>query len=663
MKTVKIFGDMEILTEDHNLIQNNKDNEIRKRVSDIFQNGIVNTATPFPITVNSGDHTKIDIGPGVAYNALGERIEIFSGESVVADTQVATVTVGLYTWPLSLDSSDAQIQAQPIPYSTGNVGISLYPSYAAAVTNYIFIDRVDTLADLNHYDASTDNYTWGDWNSRNTKYSTDQETGIKMYPYKKNGYRIIMEATPTCVAVQANGSYIHNLYPNAVYIGSVKSTGIGLLTSANIDIDNSTIRQKFLQNYKTVGIYVPATTSEATATYNPGSYSDLKAHIAAVGSPSYGGGSGIVSANNPHGQTIYDLGYTGQDMTTHRNEEHTAFIINGSTPVTSNISLLYPVIDGSALTTIHLYMPPGDWGIVSGGKRFSASDIASANSVTTGIWTHTYGTGGNRSVYIYIDNSGKINTDDTVSLAQIIANDYLLICTMDIVGGTGEIVVPGTVNSGVIDRRTFGSISTKNINSGANQQGASLIPVGAIMQFLGVSDGWLELKGQTISYDPSSVLATVTGVQYYDLVQYLRNLPGSPFISVTSTSCAVLPDMRNKFPIGVDAGAVNGSARVLGVGGGSHTISLVAANIPHHAHVTDNPGDHAHRQRYYVDGPTSDHYPGYNYATNEGGTTYNTWPSGAHTHSMVSTNGGTAVSGSSVTTTPPFVPMYFCIKY
>jgi microcystin-dependent protein len=148
-------------------------------------------------------------------------------------------------------------------------------------------------------------------------------------------------------------------------------------------------------------------------------------------------------------------------------------------------------------------------------------------------------------------------------------------------------------------------------------------------------------------------------------VQYLRNL-GSPFISVTSTSCAVLPDMRNKFPIGVDAGGANGSARVVGVGGGSHTISLVAANIPSHTHsgTTGAGGAHHHSITFKQGNDWGNGGNPTNSAVNGFMTVTNTTDESSHVHGISTLSSDPPVgTATTITITNPYVALYFCIKY
>lgn len=94
------------------------------------------------------------------------------------------------------------------------------------------------------------------------------------------------------------------------------------------------------------------------------------------------------------------------------------------------------------------------------------------------------------------------------------------------------------------------------------QTSSNLVPAGAITQFAGASapTGWLLCNGQSVSKSSYSALFNVIGYTYGG--------SGDTFN---------LPDLRDKFPIGKNAGT-------LGSTGGSSTKTLTIANLPAHTH-------------------------------------------------------------------------------
>lgn len=96
------------------------------------------------------------------------------------------------------------------------------------------------------------------------------------------------------------------------------------------------------------------------------------------------------------------------------------------------------------------------------------------------------------------------------------------------------------------------------------QTSSSLVPAGAITQFAGASApaGWLLCSGQAVSRTTYAALFAVIGTTYG---------PGD------GSTTFNLPDLRDKFPIGKNAGT-------LGSTGGSSTKTLTIANLPAHTH-------------------------------------------------------------------------------
>lgn len=94
------------------------------------------------------------------------------------------------------------------------------------------------------------------------------------------------------------------------------------------------------------------------------------------------------------------------------------------------------------------------------------------------------------------------------------------------------------------------------------QTTSALVPSGAIMQFAGsvAPAGWVLCDGRSLSKN--------TFTDLFNAIGYTYGGSGNTFN---------VPDLRDKFPIGKNAGA-------LGSTGGSSTKTLTIANLPAHTH-------------------------------------------------------------------------------
>jgi len=651
MEKINIFGNQEILSNDLNLMQSKKEKEIKNRTIDIYQPGIlylksIDKTGEFKITVNSSDATKIDIGYGIAYNLDGDRLEIFSNESVNYDTSL--------NWSNSVNKQDTQIPPESMPYSSGNIAIPL-KDYGLDVPNFIFIDYVETV----EIDPSDPYYPYGNWNAPNSKYVIDQETNRIKYPYKKNGYKIIVALLADITVI--DGTPRHNLYTKAIYLGKVTANGIGnpILSNDIIYEDVNHIRKYYQHSPLAVKVKNPTDLTDVTVEYSKNKSYSLEDHIKAVGNPD------LITNKNPHGLSIYDLGYTGQDLIGHRNEQHSNHIIAGTAGKNSTLSLLYITLSGAQ--TVRIYNLATDEYAYVKGNRITRSNIISANVMPNDDYQEFIFTSGSTPgiYYFYLDSSGVLNY--TTSLSTIIANNFLLIGSSEWVGSPSYLFkIPNSdpIVQGVLDFRKFGSIGINNLQLGRYYEGDSFGGVvGQIGLFLSIKSGWLECDGSLIDY--------TTNPEYYDLIVYLRSL-GTPFIGPGNTN-AYLPNAKGRFIIGQD-----GVTYTPGLTGGSAT----------HSHTTGNAlGSHSHggatnffdvNHTHYYSGETSD-------VNNRSG-----WYSTGtdihlaiehHTHSFSGTTSG-AISGtvnhqhginsenlthnhtvSTESNIPPFLTLYVCIKY
>jgi len=635
MKEELFITNQEVLIEDLNFIQQSKGTEILNRITDVYQNGInflrsADKTGEFKIIVNGSDTTKIDIGYGTAYNTDGERAEILSSESITYDP---------FPWTNSILKQDVQSPPEDTPYSTGNIHIPL-KDYTLDVVNFIFIDYYQTIEVISGIP---------DWSAPNSKTALDTETAKIKYPYKRNGYRIIVEVLAN-VTVDSDGYVTHNTYAKAVYLGKVTANGPSVvLTTGDIFYSDTTHKRKyFALKELSSRIQTPVDISVVTTDYIKGKKYLLDDHIRAISNPD------LITPNNPHGQTIYDFGYTGADIVVHRSEMHNNGIITSDR--NNVLGALYPIYGIPSSTKIRIYnlLTLVEYAI-SAGNRLDRETIISINSLIIPDYKEfIFSTESVGDYYFYLASNGLI--DKTQSLSLITSNKYLQIAT---------VYWDGSLLATLYDDRVFGSIGSKDIAQGRYYQGQSLVPVGMIAQFLSVLPGWLECNGD--------VKSKIDNPEYEGLIIYLQGL------GFGSGDTASLPNMKGRFPVGADPstnwgwGALNVGA-VGGVSTHTHTLSA-------HTHPigVGSAGGHFHS---IVD--PAGNIIGYGglvgviirdglgrmqvYAPSAGGPSFGTTildytqTVGDHSHGASSSVPSIDATGSA-SNIPPYFPLKFCIKF
>ena len=193
------------------------------------------------------------------------------------------------------------------------------------------------------------------------------------------------------------------------------------------------------------------------------------------------------------------------------------------------------------------------------------------------------------------DNSGVTTVDSAAG-----ANDRLVINPTGAISAAGDVTVGGMTTTNklkVSDTSTFsGSASfessvtvsgtlTANILKDTN--GATIplttitgstTPAGAIMMWSGINDppGWLVCDGRSVQTSLYPALAAL-----------IRGLYGTP----PSDSTFLLPDMRSRFPVGVDTRdtTFDGSNWTsIGRTGGQKSVTLTIDQMPAHTHTYVN---------------------------------------------------------------------------
>ena len=109
------------------------------------------------------------------------------------------------------------------------------------------------------------------------------------------------------------------------------------------------------------------------------------------------------------------------------------------------------------------------------------------------------------------------------------------------------------------------------------------------------------------------------------------------------------PDLRNRFVVGA------GSAYTIGNIGGSANVTLTVEQIPSHTHTAVEDGTHTHSYTQ----PSGSYYSG-EYIQKSGSvssTSATTGSSGAHTHTINATGGGTSHENR-----PPYYALAYIMK-
>jgi len=322
MKRENFQSDQPIFKEDLSLAQSSKEDAIRERLTDLYQTGIVAQSQvlaeprPFNITVNSLDPTRVDIGTGVAYSSVGERIIIndsvnyvnaYDNSSLYYSSGDPTIVNDDPNGPLT-KADDGIDNFIPAPQISGSKSISTYGMVSGTPkANYIFISYLEVV------DTSI--------------FTLQKITNKRLFTTINDGYQIIVipnnntSDSPTAVLTAA-GFTDPSLW---IFIGIVNRipTGAGSIAPGNIIFSSATGGQDLtpvfikIDNVKAIVAAPPV--YPVTSVYSPGQTVTFEEHVRAVG-------VGTVSPNNPHGFSAIDLGLTGKTTESHEQYFHSAGI-------------------------------------------------------------------------------------------------------------------------------------------------------------------------------------------------------------------------------------------------------------------------------------------------------------------------------------------------
>jgi hypothetical protein len=453
------FNRLEITSGTLNRIQDGKDELIIQRLVDaILQPGIAipsgsnardvenafdatTTVPQFTITAVGAD--KVTVGPGVAYDEDGNRIELVSGDVTVFNPNAPLFTVTI------TGVSAIQPAAGPIPYSTGRVSAfdrGAGPPYTTPDTSdgerFVFVryqEVVLTKATPSNHAAATQIATTiaiagGDPDTKKPLTELDEKEGLVYAPHRVDGYEVVIvelagltvpsQGVPNTPVLAADTS--------AVYVGRYTLTA-GIAGSV---ILNDTDRPRHLLRLRPreVGV-VQSDPTKRPATYDLDQAKTLEEHVAALG-------TGVVSPTNPHGLAITDITGGGEEPlnTLYQSEVMGDGIIDPA--VTRNapiptVSALAPNIVNTPAMGFNAYV---QFSVAAGkavyiaGHRVDVTDILGngpvvVNQVTMGFTAETTGT---YVLYLHLDTIAVSTTLEKASTlpANTATNFYFPLVTV-----------------------------------------------------------------------------------------------------------------------------------------------------------------------------------------------------------------------------------------
>lgn len=195
-------------------------------------------------------------------------------------------------------------------------------------------------------------------------------------------------------------------------------------------------------------------------------------------------------------------------------------------------------------------------------------------------------------------------------------------------------------------------------------------PPGVILPFAGstVPPGWLLCNGEEVSQLLYPTLFSVIGFSFLD----------ASLVSDNGTELFALPDLRGRFPLGLDnmggtsANRVSGlSAEELGNASGSEDVTIRKIHIPNHEHDLRAPnGDQFYALNDLPKGPNSDPSAivydaptgtGAGQALGSSGGVLGGGPSGNGSWNEITENGNTEEVGSNLNVMNPFLSINYII--
>jgi hypothetical protein len=323
-RQVAPFNRLEVTSGVLSRIQAGKDELIINRLVDsILQPGIAipagsnardvekafdATATVPQFTIVAAGADKVTVGPGVAYDVNGNRIELVSGDATVFNPNAPLFTATI------TGVSAIQPAAGPIPYSTGRVTAfdrGAGPPYttpdATDGARFVFVryrEVVLTKATPSNHAAATQiaitiAIATGDPDTKKPLTELDEKEGLIYAPHRVDGYEVVIVklAGLTVPSQSVPNTPILAADTTAVYVGRYTITGGVAGTVVLNDTDRP--RRLLRLRPRETGV-VQSDPAKRPASYDLDQAKTLEEHVSALG-------TGVVSPANPHGLAIGDI--------------------------------------------------------------------------------------------------------------------------------------------------------------------------------------------------------------------------------------------------------------------------------------------------------------------------------------------------------------------
>lgn len=469
MKGENFYPAEEVVIENLDNLEDSLRQASQERSTDIQKYGIVHTpgtvlyndisttfSDEFPVTINLGDPTRVDVGAGIAYNIVGERV-ILPPNAIVAFSAYDT-SVGFTN---SINKTDAQ--SVPTPQSTGNQAIPL-PATAPG-TSYLWIDYLQTI-DI-------------------TEFTNDPTTGNKQYTRRTDGYQI--RATTTNTPPTAD----------SLLLASVGTDSFGNVIGSSISY---TGRVFSLQQQNTISITTGLSArTDQTTTYTYNTTTTLDKHIKAIGAAD-------PTPNNPHGLSPADIPgltallVTGEPQNVLYQKENTGAGVLSSTQLgfsianaiaTINVSLTprsETGFDNTSPSAPQLFVAPlqaGEAFYLTGNRYDNTTPVANgiANSLLPAVSSQGSPSSVaptalfNWTINFLGVSAGTYNVGIEVVSIGGTPNLQLVALTTTLPVGTFKIATVsfnGTNLSAVVDARTFGTISSASVQAADGTTGQNI---------------------------------------------------------------------------------------------------------------------------------------------------------------------------------------------
>lgn len=488
MKRSKFTDGIEVHQEDLNNIETTKSDAITERQKSFTQSG---SRKGLLVTPNSLVPSHIDIGKadagGIGYCANGERIKV---EGAILDLQLASETMGVYNFVTLVYT---EIESN---YKMHESNGSVYPtrvteSYEISIlieTDYnnltldeqenrivvgivcangpgaaLSADRIQTSLDLKSIVTSTVLDIDGVWILRFSD-TTIRGTAYFNYVYS-GGQRTLQYTAPgdgagygTVVTLVGDGDYL--LYSgNTNYWIRVRVVILMMPSSSSTPTTDVT------------ELYYPPVEGSSKLYPVPTATAEDRVHRSKIG-------SGLPTANNPHGLTYDDLTGGFTDVTEHQDLMHANGIVSPQWENTGGSNCLACNI---VVGRVEVQQPgPGEAYFVHG---LGFTTVEGGTSV---VWADTDPAG---TWFIAMATDQRLYK----SLSAFDEDDYLVLCSVDVTVSGGNRIL-----GNLIDLRKFGTTATGNIQDKA-------------ITYNKIDDGAIRQRHLWESGDDQSIEALVKG--------------------------------------------------------------------------------------------------------------------------------------------------------